>query len=135
MIEIILIYFLCRWCSRKAKAKGYSGGWFAVMGAALWIGMEIIGCIVGVVIMLQSGSDYLIAYFFALAGAAIGALIALFIVRHLRERSAPSPRATAEYAAGPNPIAVPQRQLYCRRCGSPIPQGSLDCEKCGEPVV
>jgi hypothetical protein len=78
MLEIIFLVRFVRHLSRLAKSKGRSGGWGG-LGVALWLGGEITGLIVGTLADAGAG-----AYVVALLFAAVGAIVAHFIVKSLR---------------------------------------------------
>lgn len=78
MLEILFLVFLCRKLASMAKAKGRSGGWGG-LGAAFWIGGEILGFIIGGLADLGMGS-----YLLALIFAAFGALASFLIVKSIK---------------------------------------------------
>jgi hypothetical protein len=82
MLEILFLSWFVRKLSAMAKSKGRSGSWGG-LGAAFWIGGEILGFVVGTMADADAGS-YLIALIFA----GIGAGIAYAIVSSLGGESA-----------------------------------------------
>src|SRR5262245_31742632 len=77
MLEILFLLWFVRKLSAIAKTKGRSGGWGG-LGAAFWIGGELLGFVVGTAADAGGG-----AYFIALLFAGIGAGIAYAIVSSL----------------------------------------------------
>jgi hypothetical protein len=82
MLEILFLLFFCRRLANIAKAKGRSGAWGG-LGAAFWIGGEIVG--VGIGLAADAGMG---AYLLALVFAVVGAIIAYVIVKNLRDEMA-----------------------------------------------
>jgi hypothetical protein len=83
MLEILFLVRFCRHLSKLARAKGRSGGWGG-LGAAFWLGGEIMGFIVGTAADAGAG-----AYLVALLFAAVGATAAYFVVKSLKDERAP----------------------------------------------
>jgi hypothetical protein len=87
MLEILVLISLGRSIANKAQEKGRSGVGYIFLLLALWIGGEIFGAILGVVISMAVLGDeepnMLLAYGGALVGAVIGAVIAFQIVKAL----------------------------------------------------
>jgi hypothetical protein len=81
MLEILFLVWFVRKLSAMAKAKGRSGGWGG-LGAAMWIGGEIVGVIVGGIADAGAG-----AYLLALLFAGIGAVISYVIVSSLKSEA------------------------------------------------
>lgn len=75
MLEIILMVVLAGKLSAIAKTKGRSGGW-AALGPVFWI----VGEVTGAAVAMMAGMDGLGLYGGALAGAAVGALLAFVVV-------------------------------------------------------
>jgi|SRR5579883_673054 len=84
MLEIIILFALGKNIAAKAREKGRSGGWFVFLLLGLWFGGEIFGAIaaglVGMIAMGEQEPPLAMCYLGALAGAAIGAVIAFAIV-------------------------------------------------------
>ena len=83
MLEIILLIFLTRRVGEIVEEKGRRSGWYKVLTVVLWIGGEIIGAIVGLVVAELTGSGQFLMYLCALAGAALGAVLAFVIAKSL----------------------------------------------------
>lgn len=83
MLEIILLIFLTRKIGEIVEEKGRKSGWYKLLTVVLWIGGEVIGAIIGFVIVNLTGSAELLAYLFAILGAAAGAGTAFLIARSL----------------------------------------------------
>lgn len=81
MLEILFLVWFVRKLSAMAKAKGRSGGWGG-LGAAFWIGGEIVGFTIGGIADAGAGS-----YLVALLLAGIGAVIAYVIVSSLKSET------------------------------------------------
>jgi hypothetical protein len=73
MAELVVLYFLCKKISAIARGRGKDPTNYCVLLIGLWIGGEIAGGIVGVVL---TGYVNLVTYFFALVGAVVGSSIA-----------------------------------------------------------
>jgi hypothetical protein len=92
MLEIAIVYILAKNLGNKVAAKGHKRFGYQLMLVALWIGGEIAGAVVGIVLQLamrggtvvqeERGFSW-IGYLCALAGAAIGAFIAFAIANSL----------------------------------------------------
>jgi hypothetical protein len=84
MLEILILIRLGQGIANRARAKGRSGGLFVVLLLFLWFGGEICGGIAGAVVgMVAMGQDepaLVVCYLGALAGAAVGAVIAFAVV-------------------------------------------------------
>lgn len=83
MLEIIIIIFLVRHIGELVRSKGRKAVWFQVLAVCLWIGGEITGGIIGGIVGALTNSGMLLAYVFALVGAAAGAGISILIARSL----------------------------------------------------
>ncbi len=92
MLEILILIGLSKSIAAKANAKGRSGTPFVLMLVGLWIGGEICGAILGVIISVSSNPkatepNMVLIYGGALAGAIIGAVISFVIVNSLADLS------------------------------------------------
>ena len=83
MLEIILLIFLTRKVGEIVEEKGRRSGWYKVLTVVLWIGGEVIGAIIGLVVAEATGSGQPVMYLCALVGAAIGAALAFIIAKSL----------------------------------------------------
>jgi F0F1-type ATP synthase assembly protein I len=81
MLEIILLIYLTRHVGETVQAKGRRSGWFKLMTVLLWIGGEITGMVIGVIVSRLSDTGNALIYVFALVGAAMGAGISVLIAR------------------------------------------------------
>lgn len=78
MLEIMFLIWFGRSLSRIAAAKNRSKGW-AALGVAFWIGGEVSGMVLAVLL----GLTELSMYGFALALAGAGAAVSYVIVKNL----------------------------------------------------
>lgn len=77
MLEFVVVYFLARKNGQIVEEKGISGTKYRWGTAGLWFGCEILGVILGLVI-LGDAEDVSAAYFFGLVGAVVGAVLAYY---------------------------------------------------------
>jgi len=84
MIEIIVLIMFVRNLARTAEQKGRSKAWGG-LGAAGWLGGEVMGGVVGGIAGAESGAIYGLA----LVGAVIGSVVAYVIVKNLAPVSPP----------------------------------------------
>lgn len=89
MLEIFIVYSMCKSIGTKLREKGRSPLLFQIMLVVMWIGGEVAGAIVGIIIEMirngpinDDGFNWMV-YLFALIGAAIGAAITFAIVSFL----------------------------------------------------
>lgn len=106
MIELLCIYFLSKKNSQQALERGHNPIGYRYLTIALWIGMEIIGAIIGNTV----GSEF-IAYLFALGFAAIGGLISRIIVYNLKQGQY-TPKVEVEPLSRPAQITVERQRSY-----------------------
>ena len=83
MLEIIMLIRLTRAIGKMLEEKGRKAGWFKFLTVVLWFGGEIVGGFMGGMLAALNGWNTLIAYLFALIGAAIGAGTAYMIARSM----------------------------------------------------
>ena len=83
MLEIIVLIFLTRQVGEIVEEKGRRSGWYKALTVVLWIGGEVIGAIVGLVVAEVTGSGQFLMYLCALVGAALGAVLAFVIAKSL----------------------------------------------------
>lgn len=76
MLEVFGIIMLCKANRKTALARGHKPGGFVALTIILWVGLELIGLIIGTIFELEYGR-ILLAY--GMAG--LGALISWLIVR------------------------------------------------------
>ena len=98
MLEIILLIFLTRRIGEIVEAKGRKGGLYKLMTVVLWIGCEVLGAVIGGIVVGLSGSSELIIYLFALIGAAAGAAISFIIAKSVTPRTYDQPPPPTYYA-------------------------------------
>jgi hypothetical protein len=77
MLEIILIIFLAKMIGNIATEKGRNAAGYIVLFVLMWVGGEIVGAIIGVII--SRGELSVGGYLFAILGAAVGAATAFMI--------------------------------------------------------
>lgn len=98
MLEIILVIYLTRRVGEIVEAKGRRAGWFKFMAVMLWLGFELTGGIIGGIIVALTHSTEILAYLFALIGAAIGAGISLIIAKSVSNKTFDSPPPPPSFA-------------------------------------
>jgi hypothetical protein len=81
VVELIVIIGLARSIVSRCKAKGRSAAGWVVLYFVLWLGGEIIGGVIG--LLLSGGKIDSGAAVCGLVGAAVGILIAFIIVNNL----------------------------------------------------
>lgn len=77
MLEIIFLIWFGRKLASMAQAKGRSGAW-AMLGVGMWIGGELFGLALGILLDLDVGT-----YLAALGCALVGAIVSYGIVNSL----------------------------------------------------
>jgi hypothetical protein len=82
MLEILAIIYLCRLNGSTAKKKGHEPARYVVFSVLLWIGGEVLGGIVALILTRGDDGAGLI-YIFALLGAVWGACVSRLIVNRL----------------------------------------------------
>lgn len=80
MVEIIVIVALCMANAKRVQAKGRKPGLFVFYTIILWIGMEFLGALIGILIVginnyMQSLLPYGMALAFAIAGGILSTVI------------------------------------------------------------
>src|SRR3954469_6345272 len=88
MLEILLLISMCKSLGKMLRAKGRNAGLFQFMLVMMWLGGEIVGAIVGMVVLGGGGAVYL----FALLGAAAGAIVTWIIAKNLKPQDYAGPR-------------------------------------------
>jgi hypothetical protein len=78
MLEILILIQFGKRLAALAEEKGRSKGW-AALGVGFWIGGEIMGAMVGAILMDGGIGMYILA----LGVAAVGAFVAYLIVKAL----------------------------------------------------
>jgi membrane protein DedA with SNARE-associated domain len=104
MIEILVLYKLCKDLGRNARAKGRRAIGYQLLLILFWIGGEFFGTFVGAIALVVLGellgglpeAAMLLVYAAALAGAIFGAWIVFRIVRNLPEPIAEDEPVVAE---------------------------------------
>jgi zinc transporter ZupT len=81
MLEIILLIYLTRKIGAIVGAKGRKAGWYKFLTVLLWFGCEVIGAIIGAIIVGVSNGPQLLIYLFALCGAALGAVASFLVAK------------------------------------------------------
>lgn len=87
MLEIIVVIMLCKSIGNILRNKGRNPLLFQFLLVAMWIGGEVVGAVVGMIVYAaQHGAPpdgiALVPYLFAIGGAACGAGF-VFLVAHL----------------------------------------------------
>jgi hypothetical protein len=77
MLEIIFLIWFGRKLATMAKEKGRSGAW-AMLGVGMWIGGEIFGFVLGMLLEMDAGM-----YIAGLGCAVLGAVVSYGIVSSL----------------------------------------------------
>jgi len=91
MLEILFLVHLTRRIGHILKQKGRKSGWYKFLTVLLWFGGEIIGGIIGAVIVEISELNQAIIYLVALMGAAAGAGAAFLIAKTVSPAAQYSP--------------------------------------------
>jgi hypothetical protein len=104
MLEILILWQLCKNIGVKLRAKGRSPGGYQFMLVAMWFGGEIIGGIIGVIV-LEGGLG---AYLLAILGAVAGVVAAFVIVNSLAPIEVDRP--TGGFPITPLPAIDPLEQ-------------------------
>ena len=81
MLEIIALVLLTRRVGDIVKQKNRKSGWYKLMTVLLWFGCEVIGAVVGGIIVGLTGWPDAVIYLIALAGAAAGACVAYVVAK------------------------------------------------------
>lgn len=130
MLEIVILYFLCKNIGTRMRAKGYKPIWLQILMVLMWFGGEVFGAMVAVIVgMIVSPPanietfepPMLPAYLGALAGAACAAGIIFTIVALLPDKSFQEAEA-----------ADSQR---CAGCGEPVNAAADRCPLCGQVLL
>ena len=103
MLEVFAVISLCRVNRRNALARGRKPGGFIALTIILWIVFEIIGMIVGTII-LGSDNGYLTVLLIALPCAGLGGLISFLIAKNCPQGNYVDPSTIAKpvMTVGPN---------------------------------
>ena len=78
MLEIIAIIYLVRYNGNICKEKNVKPGWYQFLTVILWIALEFLGAIIGVVLFGEGKGGI---YLSALIGAGLGAFVSIRIVK------------------------------------------------------
>lgn len=82
MLEIIAVYLMAKKIAEMAAEKGRSAVPYVLMLIGLWIGGEVCGAVLGV-ILSKGRENMLMVYGLALGGAIAGAIITFVVVSAL----------------------------------------------------
>ncbi len=74
MLEVVALIYICRRIWSNAFERGRSPIFYIILTLVIWVGMEILGFIIGLSLGLGAG-----AYFIALVFAVIGGLISYIL--------------------------------------------------------
>lgn len=134
---IVGVVFLCRNCSNIAGSKGYRGGIFGFLAAAMTFGFWFIGAAVDYFVMHDDGLVF--GFFFAYGGAGVGALIAWIIANSMKSKIPLEPLWPMLPHVMSTPVsyavpASPKEPAWCLKCGRKLPGDSKFCDKCGTEV-
>lgn len=83
MLEIFLLIYLSRQIGDIAREKGHSVGLYKFLTVIFWIFFEVLGGVVGILVLGEGLGMYL----FAIIGAIIGYGILYMIVNNLADKS------------------------------------------------
>lgn len=83
MLEILALLVLTKRIGKIVEEKGHKSGWYKALAVGLWFGGEIVGLILGILIVGGDSSARWLPYLIALIGAAVGAGIAYAIANNL----------------------------------------------------
>ncbi|MDR2196408.1 MAG: hypothetical protein LBO07_00345 [Coriobacteriales bacterium] len=149
MLEIVAIIALSLANSKAAKARGRSGGVAVAYTIALWVGLEIVGSLIGGLFVSRSGEIYII-YAAAVLFAVIGAIISVVISRRGAVLENPVQLQAQPYYGAPQSqpvipqqqyappaaqVAQPAQSKSCVHCGAPITEEGAFCTACGKQLV
>jgi hypothetical protein len=82
MLEILAIFYLCRLNGRIVERKGHKSGRYKLLTVLLWIGGELLGGVLALILVNGSEATGLV-YLFALGGAVAGAALSCLMVNRL----------------------------------------------------
>jgi hypothetical protein len=128
MLEIFLLYHLCKNIGKRMRAKGYKPVWLQILMVLMWFGGEVFGAMVAAIVAMIAASPanletfeppMLPVYLGALIGAACGAGIVFTIVALLPDKL----REAKDGAAG---------DARCPGCGEPVSATAGRCPLCGQ---
>lgn len=104
MLEIVVLIWLCNTNKKNAVQRGRKPDAFIALTLLLWIGLEIVGAVVGAAGGLESGM-----YFLAILFAVIGGVISYFVAKNCRigDYVTPVDKATAEILNSPEVLETP----------------------------
>jgi len=88
MLEVFAIIFLSKKFGGIADDKGHSRGLFIALTIIFWVGGEIAGMLLGLIVFEEEG---LIMYAFAILGAGLGALTVFLIASSLGNKKKEAP--------------------------------------------
>src|ERR1019366_3802487 len=89
MLEILLVVSISNKIAANLQAKGRSATGYVILFVFLWFAGEILGFIAGIIV---EGDLNLLAYLFALAGAAVGGTIGYVIANSVPPLERERPR-------------------------------------------
>ena len=145
MLEVIVVYYLCKRNSENAKARGKKGGSAVAYTICLWIGFEVIGAFLGAFLSAIIGMEGVYGiYMLALVFAGIGALISNLISKSGQvivqpivpypPQPYPPQMNMPPYPPTPSNSVQSNNPYQCRMCGNINPSDSLFCMACGAPL-
>ncbi len=154
MLEILILYFLCKTNVKNARARGHNGGAFIALTLVLWFLPEVIA--ISLIFSIHSRSELYVLLVFGYIFAIIGAVASYLAARYCSDRSfsptllrgtlkntcgLSSPQDTAPYS---NPNMEPSiNQPFTNPNSSPIPGRPIwetapvtnYCRSCGQRIT
>lgn len=153
MLEVFAIIALCKSNRANARARGKSVGGITALTICLWIGMEIFGIIVGIIlsafILDTDASETAVEFVMILCGlsfAALGGLISHLcskrgkIVEQSQQLPLYMPTGSNAGYYGSNSGSQPMNSsafvsgCYCPTCGQYNDSSAEFCEFCGNKL-
>jgi hypothetical protein len=104
MLEVIVIMVLCNTNRKNALRRGRKPGGFVALTVALWLGLELVGLLIGFAAGMELG-----AYLLGILFAGIGGLTAYLIAKNCRvgDFVLPARKAAADILADAETLDAP----------------------------
>lgn len=92
MLEILILYTLCKNLGKIARKKGYKAFGYQLMLVGLWFGSEFLAGIIGAIVLYvlygpRADDMFFVIYLIAMACAAGSAFLSFAIVKSLPDRT------------------------------------------------
>ncbi len=104
MLEILAIVWLCNTNKKHAAQRGRKPGGFVALTVVLWIGLELLGSVIGALAGMEAG-----VYLLAILFAGIGGLISYLIAKNCRtgDYISPEDKAITDIVNSPEYLDAP----------------------------